>query len=183
MLFTPIKPMLLTMQNDAFDDDNYIFEPKWDGWKIIIHKQGDRIEAYTRNGNSVTEQFPELQQLVTSINCFSAIIDCEGVCIKNGKPNFDDFSNRGQLRDSLKIQKASKVNPATFIPFDLLYTNKDHTSESLTDRKSRLEGIITLNEFIMPTMSVSGKGKELRQLTIDNDLEGTFKAKEFQIPS
>lgn len=54
MMFTSIDPMLLTMRYEAFDDKKYLFEPKWDGWRILIHKQGDRIEAYTRQGNCVT---------------------------------------------------------------------------------------------------------------------------------
>jgi len=172
MLFTQVKPMLLTSQNEAFDDDDFIFEPKWDGWRIIIHKQGDRIEAYTKNGVCVTEQFPELQQVVKSIHTNTAVIDCEGVSIKDRRPNFDDFSYRGRLRVQSKIQNAIKKYPATFIPFDVLYTNKDHTNEPLMNRKSRLEEMITPNEFFMPTMSVIGKGRQLKQLTIEKDLEG-----------
>jgi bifunctional non-homologous end joining protein LigD len=45
----PIKSMLLTMGKEAFDDNRYMFEIKWDGWRILFHKQGDRIEAYTRH--------------------------------------------------------------------------------------------------------------------------------------
>jgi bifunctional non-homologous end joining protein LigD len=60
MLFKPLKPMLLSSSSQAFDDANYIFEPKWDGWRIQIHKKDTRIEAYTRPGNCVTSKFPEL---------------------------------------------------------------------------------------------------------------------------
>jgi bifunctional non-homologous end joining protein LigD len=172
MLFTQVKPMLLSSQNEAFDDENFIFEPKWDGWRIIIHKQGDRVEAYTKNGHGVTEQFPELWHAVKGIHSHTAILDCEGVSIKDGRPNFDDFSYRGRLKDKLKIQTAAAKYPVTFIPFDVLYTSKDHTSEPLMDRRIRLEEIITPNEFMMPTMSIEGKGKQLKQLTIEKDLEG-----------
>lgn len=97
MIFTSIQPMLLTMANKAFDDENYIFEPKWDGWRILIHKQGDRIAAYTRQGNCVTRKFPELEAVHDAIQAESAILDCEGVCIRDGRSVFDDFAHRGRL--------------------------------------------------------------------------------------
>ncbi|WP_229757492.1 ATP-dependent DNA ligase [Paenibacillus marchantiophytorum] len=43
------------------DDENYFFEPKWDGGRILLHKQGSRMEAYTRAGYKVTDKFPELK--------------------------------------------------------------------------------------------------------------------------
>lgn len=72
MLFTPIKPMLLGMWHEAFDDDRYIFEPKWDGWRILLHKDGERVEAYTRHGNRVTDKFPELQAAGAAIRAYAA---------------------------------------------------------------------------------------------------------------
>jgi bifunctional non-homologous end joining protein LigD len=75
MLFTPIKPMIVSIGKEAFDDDNYIFEPKWDGWRILLHKQGERIEAYTRNGNIVTSKFPEIKEAAGVIKAHTAILD------------------------------------------------------------------------------------------------------------
>ncbi|MEY9971297.1 ATP-dependent DNA ligase [Lysinibacillus sp. RC46] len=59
MLFTPIKPMLLSMgnNNEIMDDPEWIYDIKWDGWRILLHKQNDRIEAYTRHGNNVTANY------------------------------------------------------------------------------------------------------------------------------
>ncbi|WDV05041.1 MULTISPECIES: ATP-dependent DNA ligase [Lysinibacillus] len=89
MLFTPIKPMLLHMGNNDEINDNpeWIYDIKWDGWRILLHKEGDRLEAFTRHGNNVTAKFPELQ-----IQSHKAIIDCEGVVLRNGVSVFDDFA-------------------------------------------------------------------------------------------
>jgi bifunctional non-homologous end joining protein LigD len=172
MLFTPIKPMLVAMGKEAFDDDRYIFEPKWDGWRILIHKHGDRVEAYTRNGRNVTEKFPELRELDDSIRTHTAILDCEGVCIRDGRSVFDDFQYRGRLADSCHIAKARITHPATFVAFEVLYTDRPHTDEPLMDRKQRLNEIVEDSDVLIQTMYVEGRGKALSQLTIDRGWEG-----------
>lgn len=64
MIFTPIKPMIVSTGKEAFDDNYYVFEPKYDDWRILLHKQGDHNEAFTRNGNKVTSKFPQLKEVV-----------------------------------------------------------------------------------------------------------------------
>ena len=68
------QPMTLALRYDVFDDDRYLYEPKWDGWRILIHKQSDRIEAYTRNGRIVTTKFPELGAAREAIRADTAIL-------------------------------------------------------------------------------------------------------------
>lgn len=173
MLFTPIKPMLLGTAKEAFDNDNYIFEPKFDGFRILLHKQGDRVEVYTRHGNCLTGKFPELSRIVGSIHAESAILDCEGICLRDGRPNFDDFSSRSRLSNADKIKAAAKSNPATFVAFDVLYSHgTDHTRVPLIQRKKILDGIVTPSPAIIPTMFIEGTGKQLHQVTIDQKLEG-----------
>lgn len=172
MLFTPIKPMLLGMRHEAFDDDRYIFEPKWDGWRILLHKDGDRIEAFTRHGNRVTDKFPELHAAGASILARTAVLDCEGICLRDGRPIFDDFAGRGLLTDPRKIAAAAQRHPATFVAFDVLGTDRDHTSEPLTDRKARLQELIDPRAEIMPSLAVEGQGKVLFETTRAREMEG-----------
>lgn len=151
MLFQPLKPMLLTMRNEAFDDERYIFEPKWDGWRILLHKHGDRIEAFTRNGRCVTGKFPELREAAQAINAPSAILDCEGVCVRDGRSVFDDFAYRGRLTSPRKISSAVQSNPVTFVAFDVLMTDRDHTTQPLMVRKHRLAEIVQPSDVLTPT--------------------------------
>lgn len=53
MLFTPIKPILLNIGRKIKNNPGHLFDIKWDGWRILIHKQGNRIEVYTRHGKSI----------------------------------------------------------------------------------------------------------------------------------
>lgn len=172
MLFEPIKPMLLTMQRNAFDDERWLHEIKWDGFRILVHKQGKRIEAYTRHGNCVTSKFPELYDAAQSIRSHTAILDCEGICLRDDRSVFDDFAYRGRLTNPKAIQRAVETHPASFVVFDVLYTNRDHTKEPLTTRKTWLDDIILPSAAIAPTLYVDGAGLELQKMTQDRGLEG-----------
>lgn len=174
MLFTPIKPMLLHMGNNEEINDNpeWIYDIKWDGWRILLHKQGERIEAFTRHGNNVTAKFPELQEVGRLIQSHTAIIDCEGVVLRNGVSVFDDFAFRGRLSNTSKIQQATLTHPATFIVFDVLGTNKPHTNKPLVERKEILLSIIEPSNSLLITPSVTGNGNNIFQLTKDKGMEG-----------
>ncbi|WP_445479185.1 ATP-dependent DNA ligase [Lysinibacillus irui] len=174
MLFTPIKPMLLHMGNneDINDNPEWIYDIKWDGWRILLHKQGDRIEAYTRHGNNVTAKFPELKDVGSSIKERTAIIDCEGVVLRNGISVFDDFAYRGRLTNSSKIEQATLTHPATFIAFDVLETNKPHTQQPLEQRKEILSSIIEPSNSMLVTPSITGNGNSIFQITKDKGMEG-----------
>ncbi|TVY08399.1 ATP-dependent DNA ligase [Paenibacillus cremeus] len=172
MLFTPIKPMIVSIGNEPFGSEHHIFEPKWDGWRILLHKQRDRIEAYTRNGNIVTSKFPELREVREAIKANSAILDCEGIVLRGGRPVFDDFSFRGRLSNSARIRDAVHTHPATFVAFDVIYMEHELLNEPLMKRKQRLTEIVCPTEVITPTMYLEGKGKALFELTREKDMEG-----------
>lgn len=175
MLFSQIKPMLLHMGKEIEDDANWLYEIKWDGWRILIHKQGDRVEAYTRHGNNVTNRFPELKEVGRSILAHTVIIDTEGVVLRNGVSVFDDFAYRGRLTNILKIQEAMITHPVTFIAFDILYTDDGtHINEPLLQRKERLANLIQPSNVLMITPSVIGEGKHIFEITKERSMEGVI---------
>lgn len=185
MLFEPIKPMLPEWRYEAFDDEACIFEPKWDGWRIFLHKDGDRIEAYARSGRRVTEKFPELREAAAGIRERTAILDGEGICLRDGRPVFDDFADRGRLTDAGKIAAAARAHPATFVVFDVLRTgDREHIGETLLERKARLQDLVETNGALITTLFVEGKGQELFAMTEARGLEGIVakrKASRYQV--
>lgn len=166
--------MLLQMGNNNEIDDNpeWIYDIKWDGWRILVHKEGDRVEAYTRHGNNVTAKFPELHEVGQSIRSHTAIIDCEGVVLRNGVSVFDDFAYRGRLSNTSKIEQATLTHPATFIAFDVLATDKTHTNKPLVERKEILSSIIEPSSNLLVTPSIAGNGSNIFQLTKEKNMEG-----------
>ena len=174
MLFTPIKPMLLSMgnNNEIINSDEYIYDIKWDGWRILLHKDGNRVEAYTRHGNNVTTKFPELQAVGQSIKEHTAIIDCEGVVLRNGISVFDDFNYRGRLSNKDKVEQATITHPAAFVAFDVLATDSNHMNKPLVKRKEILNSIIKPSNNLLITPSIVGNGNDIFQLTEDRNMEG-----------
>ncbi|MCY9662452.1 RNA ligase family protein [Paenibacillus chondroitinus] len=172
MLFSAIKPMAVSAGGEPFDDQHFIFEPKWDGVRILIHKQGSRIEAFTRSGRSVTHKFPELQDALGAIRTSSAILDCEGIVLRDGIPAFDDFMYRDRISQSGKIARAVHTHPVTFVAFDLLYTDREHLNEPLVERKKRLSDSIASTPILMPTLFVESQGKALFEMMKERQMEG-----------
>lgn len=172
MLFTKLKPMLLYMGKEIIEDNDWEYQIKWDGWRILLHKEGDRIEAYTRTGNNITSKFPELQDVCKSIKSYSAILDCEGVVLRNGYSKFKDFAYRGRLTNKAKIEEATKTHPVTFVAFDILFANKPLIKEPLIERKKHLAAAVEPSNSIVITPSVEREGNYLFQFTKENNMEG-----------
>ncbi|UKS31188.1 DNA ligase [Paenibacillus sp. HWE-109] len=172
MLFTAIKPNLAQNGEEPFDDENYFFEPKWDGGRILLHKQGSRMEAYTRAGYKVTDKFPELKELALSLKAHTAILDCEGIVLRSGRPVFDDFTYRGRIQLAAAIKLARQSHPVTFVAFDVLLTKSEHMNEPLAERKKRLTDIIEPSPLLMTTIYTVGEGKALYTLMEERNMEG-----------
>jgi bifunctional non-homologous end joining protein LigD len=178
MLFTPLKPMLLSNHRVtpfSLNDPNLLYEIKYDGWRILLHKEGSRIELYTRHGNIVTNRFPEIVEAASGIQAHSAILDCEGVCFSPTKlrPDFGMFESRGKLTNPAKIAAAMRRMPATLIPFDAIMINgRSLCAEKLLDRKKILSSIVTSSSALMlPTYTI-GQGETLFDWTLEHQWEG-----------
>jgi bifunctional non-homologous end joining protein LigD len=109
----------------------WIHEVKFDGWRIQLHKDGDAVTLFSRNGSDFTARLPQLRDAVTSLPCSSAIIDAELVaCADDGHPDFLVLMTGGM--DGLCAWC-----------FDLLDLNgRDLRERSLTDRKNALRRLL-----------------------------------------
>ncbi|MFK7697783.1 DNA ligase [Paenibacillus sp. HJGM_3] len=173
MLFTPVSPMLAAWGDEPFDEEAYMFEPKWDGHRLLLHKQGDRVALFTRSGQQVTDRFPEAKEAAAAIRAHTAVLDGEGVVMREGIPAFDDMSYRLRIRLEHKIKSAVRTHPFAFIAFDMLYADDSVLMEEpLIDRKRRLEEALPPTPLIMPTLCMEGRGRALYELTRSRNLEG-----------
>ncbi len=172
MLFTPIKPMLLGTGKEVIDNSETIWDVKWDGWRTLIHKEGKRVEAYTREGINITAKFPELQAVGQAIKEHTAIIDAEGVVLRSGVSVFEDFAYRGSLSNKEKIEQAILTHPATFVAFDILATDKQVMKQPLFERKELLSSIIEPNNNLIVTPSIEENGSHIFQITKEMNMEG-----------
>jgi bifunctional non-homologous end joining protein LigD len=166
-----VQPMLATLAAQPFDDPNWLFELKWDGYRaIVIIERDGALHVVSRKGNDFLSKFPELTTLADAFSERPLIIDGEIVVLDDqGKPSFqalqerlDRFGRRGVSRE-----------PITLVVFDLLYGNgRDVREEPLERRKAILEGLLTGEGAVMFSKHVVGEGKKLFELARAKGLEG-----------
>lgn len=138
-------------------------EVKYDGARVQIHKDGNKVIVFTRRLEDVTKQFPDLVKLAkSSINAERCILDGEMIGLdKNGRPvPFQQLSQRIQRK--YDIEKMVKEIPIQANIFDIVYVNDDSLLKmSLYKRREKLEEIIK---------SVDGKFQLAKQL-VTNDVK------------
>jgi bifunctional non-homologous end joining protein LigD len=159
----------------SLSDDRLLYEPKFDGWRILIHKDGNRTELFTRHGKQISDRFPELVKAAATIPARSAIIDAEGICFDphHKRPDFGLFSYRGMLTRTERIEAALRTHPATLIPFDVIMLDGINLcGETLLYRKQLLSSLIPPGPALMATTFVKGNGHRLYNWTRENHWEG-----------
>jgi bifunctional non-homologous end joining protein LigD len=139
-----VKPMLAESQNEAFTRDDWIFELKLDGYRLIAGKQHGEARLITRNGNDYTDVFPEIARAIKALPLDNFILDGEVVCLDaEGIPRFSRLQQRGRLTSPVDIKRAAVELPATYYAFDLLAVGDlDLRSLALLKRKEFLREVV-----------------------------------------
>lgn len=165
------KPMLTTLVDEPFDDDRWLFELKWDGYRAIGVIEPGKVTLTSRTGKDLTHQFREMESLVESFRSLPIVVDGE-LCVldKDGKPDFQALQAREK---PLPGGKRVKPSPVTYVVFDLIYADgRDLREQPCEERKRRLETLIVPGRNVMYSKHVIGKGKELFALAERRGLEG-----------
>jgi bifunctional non-homologous end joining protein LigD len=143
-----IKPMLATLVDEPFEDKQWIYEIKWDGYRAVTFLQDGKLRFVSRNGNDLTSAYPELHGVAAGIHAETAIVDGE-ICALDpeGRSSFSLMQQRTGIGEGgRRTGKGNASIPVEYYAFDLLYLNGyDLTRVPLEERK-RL-----LSEIIIPT--------------------------------
>src|SRR5881392_2122861 len=114
----PVAPML-AKPVDAIPDGDYVFEPKWDGFRSIVFRDGDEVEIGSRNERPMTRYFPELVAAFRSELPARCVVDGEIVLATGSGLDFESLQQRIHPAAS-RVALLSTQTPASFIAFDLL---------------------------------------------------------------
>ena len=172
--FTPFKaPMLAGTATSVIKGLDYFYELKWDGIRAIIEIDHTRMRIWSRNGNDITTQFPEISQIFDHVEAETAIIDSEIVHLEtDGRPNFGKIVGRIHVIGEAAIQKAQKNNPATAYLFDLLYLDgADPRTLPQERRRNYLKTIMKPGDTIRYSEAFDD-GDALLAAARTHDLEG-----------
>jgi bifunctional non-homologous end joining protein LigD len=141
---TAVEPMHCETADEAFTRDDWLFELKLDGYRLIASKSKGEALLLTRNGNDYTNVFPEVARAIKALPFDECIIDGEVVCLdSNGIPSFSRLQKRGRLSSEMEIRRAAVELPATFYAFDLLaFEDFDLRPLPLLRRKELLKDVV-----------------------------------------
>ena len=139
----PIAPMLAKAVKGiaALQGRDVSFEPKWDGFRSIIFRSGDRVEIGSRNEKPMTRYFPEVVEAALANLPERCVVDGEIIVVTPGgdRLDFDLLSQRIHPAAS-RVKKLSCETPARFVAFDLLALGEeDLTERPFRERRSALE--------------------------------------------
>jgi bifunctional non-homologous end joining protein LigD len=158
-----VKPMLAKETDKAFDDPNWIFEIKWDGYRALCQLKGSDVQLYSRNGISLNEAYPVLLPELKKLK-INALLDGEIVATnEQGVPDF-------QL---LQDYPANHAAPLYYYVFDLLSLNNKNTCGlSLIQRKDLLKRLLGKGTYVKYSDHVRKLGISFFKATAEKHLEG-----------
>ncbi len=139
----PVAPMLAKAV-DAIPDGDYVFEPKWDGFRSIVFRDGGEVEIGSRNEKPMTRYFPELVAAVLANLPQRCVIDGEIVLpdYATGRLDFEALQLRIHPAAS-RVRLLAAQTPAHFVAFDLLALGAaDYTDRPFAQRRSALEAAL-----------------------------------------
>ncbi|MGH2819704.1 MAG: non-homologous end-joining DNA ligase [Actinomycetota bacterium] len=167
-----LTPMLATLIREPFDDEDWIFEPKWDGVRALA-VCAEETRLLSRNRRDVTATYPELGELHNRLVAREAVVDGEVVAFEEGRPSFERLQGRINLQNPRDVQRAMKASPVCFIAFDLLYLDgRSLVAEPVEERKQRLDELVVPSSRLQVSTYVEGDGVALAEVARRRRLEG-----------
>jgi ATP-dependent DNA ligase len=145
----PVEPMLAKAVKEvpAPDavDGGLAYEPKWDGFRCIVYRDGDEVELQGRGRKTLTRYFPELAQKLLDQLPPRCVVDGE-IVVRVGagggqRLDWDALAQRIHPADS-RVQKLARETPAEFVAFDLLADDSSWLERPFGDRRARLEELL-----------------------------------------
>jgi len=174
-----LEPMLAEAREEPFDDAGWIFELKWDGYRLVAERDGDRAALRYRSGRDATELFPEIERVVRSLPFERFAIDGEVVVLdEDGSGSFQKLQRRAMLERSRDVQRAVYDLPAVYYAFDLLALDGiDLRGLPLTARKQLLRALLPGAGPVRYCDHIEERGTAFYQLAEQRGLEGIMAKK------
>jgi ATP-dependent DNA ligase len=138
----PLSPMLAkavkTLPRPDAMEGGVLYEPKWDGFRCVVFRDGDEVELGSRNERPLTRYFPEVVEAVKTHLPSRCVLDGEIIVAIDGRLQFEKLLERIHPAES-RVRKLSVDTPASFVAFDLLAIGSDSLLETTQgERRDRL---------------------------------------------
>jgi ATP-dependent DNA ligase len=139
----PVKPMLAKAVYEVPRAEGLLYEPKWDGFRCLVFRDGDEIELWSRTDRPLNRYFPEMVAALRAELPGRCVVDGELVVVTGDELSFDTLQLRLHPAES-RINRLAAETPASFVVFDLLALgDRDLTGEPFTERRRVLEDVLS----------------------------------------
>ena len=149
----PIEPMLAKLARSIPSGDDWLFEPKWDGFRCMVFRDGDRLELFSRKLKPLARYFPELLDPLLAALPERCVVDGEIVVPDRGDHglDFDALLQRIHPAES-RINRLAAETPSEYVAFDVLAVGDDSLVDlPMSQRRARLEEIVDENDTVRLT--------------------------------
>jgi bifunctional non-homologous end joining protein LigD len=170
---TQVTPMLAISVENPFDNPDWLYEIKWDGYRSVAFLENGKARLMSRNHNELTGRYPELEVLPEAVKAKNAILDGEVVALdEQGRASFSLMQQRTGIRQHGRTKAANPDIQIVYYLFDILYLNgHDLRKVSLIDRKQLLRTILITSDLIRYSDHFD-KGTTLFAAAKKNRIEG-----------
>ena len=174
-----IHPMLASVIEKPFDDPNWLFEIKWDGYRAVAFIEHGDVRLVSRNQNDLSPRYPELQDLPKCVKAQTAILDGEVVVLDDqGRPSFSLMQQRTGIRAHGRQATPRHELPIFYYVFDIIYLDGyDLRRVNLDDRKRVLREVVSDGEIVRFSDHYAGQGIALFNAAKEKNLEGIIAKK------
>ncbi|MEJ7599797.1 MAG: DNA ligase D [Kofleriaceae bacterium] len=173
------EPMLCHTAPQAFSSADWVFELKYDGFRMVAFGGAGQAALRYRSSQDPTERYPEITSSVRALPIPGLVLDGEIVMLDaEGKPDFHKLSFRGQMHRTSEIQRAALSSPVTYVVFDLLgAAGYDLRGLPLLVRKALLQQILPAVGPLRYADHIPAQGEALLQQVVARGLEGVVAKK------
>nr|WP_067060000.1 non-homologous end-joining DNA ligase [Mucilaginibacter sp. L294] len=156
-----ISPMLCTLTKEVINDPDYLYEVKWDGYRIVSFAEKGKVRMASRSGLDYTKKYPNIARALKDLG-HDVIMDGEVVVFnEEGKPDFDAVQKYNGL-----------TSPINYCVFDLLWLDgHDLMDFPLTNRKELLKSLVKGHPIFQYSESFE-EGQKLYENMVERNLEG-----------
>jgi ATP-dependent DNA ligase len=141
-LLPPVKPMLAKASTKLPTGDGLYYEPKWDGFRCIVFRDGDEVELGSRNERPLTRYFPEVVAAVKAALPERCVVDGEIVIARGDRLDFEALLQRIHPAKS-RVDLLAEQTPGSFVAFDLLALGDEVFLETpFAERQARLRAVL-----------------------------------------
>lgn len=142
----PVEPMLAKRADALPEGEGWIYEPKWDGFRALVFRDGDALFIQSRDLRPLERYFPELREPLLSMLPDACVLDGEIVVARGDRLDFEALQMRLHPAAS-RVNKLAAETPAAFVAFDLIALGEDDLRERpQTERRTLLEEALSTAE-------------------------------------